>query len=126
MIMVWKRRVGGFCTTSRLRLRPTVTFPTRMVLAMDPFRRLRRCRAHDYSQLTDQELRSAIEFVENRACCLTEDREALHQLYSTEASIMRRQLVERALARLFAHDALLTADQARTLGEIVSRGVVYE
>jgi hypothetical protein len=90
-----------------------------MVPAMDPLRPSPSCRAHDYSQLTDQELSEAIDFVANRARCLNDDHTALHQLYSAEASTLRHQLVERALARLFASGPLLTPDRARALGDLV-------
>jgi hypothetical protein len=75
----------------------------------------------DYSQLTDGQLRSAIQFAEKRVRGVEEDHVALLRAYHEEISTMRRHLFDRVLGRLIAVAGRLTQAQSRTLQRAIER-----
>lgn len=77
--------------------------------------------AEGYSQLDDDQLRSAIQFAEKRVRGVEEDHVALLRAYREEISAMRRQLFDRVLSRLIAIGGPLTQAQSRTLQRAIER-----
>jgi len=78
-------------------------------------------RSEDYSQLSDDQLRSAIRFAEKRVRGVEEDHVALLRAYHEEISAMRRHLFDRVLGRLIAIAGPLTLTQSRTLQRAIER-----
>lgn len=68
-------------------------------------------RPRDYSQLNDEQLRSAIRFAEKRLCWTQEEHVELMRAYSEEIEAMRRHLFDRVLMRLVTNAAPLSAEQ---------------
>ena len=75
----------------------------------------------DYSQLTDEQLRSAIQFAEKRVRGVEEDHLALLRAYHEEISAMRRHMFDRVLGRLIAVAGPPTQAQSRTLQRAIER-----
>lgn len=69
----------------------------------------------DYSALSDDQLRSAIRFAEERIRWAEEDHVSLLRCYGAEVTTMRRQLVDRMLARMAARGARLSPEQRRDI-----------
>jgi hypothetical protein len=78
----------------------------------------------DYSQLTDEQLHSAIRFAEKRLHWSEEDHTVLLTAYRDEIAAMRRHLIDRALARLLVNDSPASPEQHRELRRAVAeRGI---
>ena len=69
----------------------------------------------DYSQLNDEQLRSAIRFAEKHLHWIEEDHVTLLQAYSEEIDAMRRHLIDRMLRRIVTGSAPLSNEQRRDL-----------
>jgi hypothetical protein len=69
----------------------------------------------NYSELSDDQLRSAIRFAEERIRWKEEDHVILLQAYRDEVTTMRRHLVGRILARMAASGARLSREQYRDI-----------
>jgi hypothetical protein len=72
-------------------------------------------RAPDYSQLSDEQLRSAIRFAEKHLRSVEEDHVELLHAYQDEISAMRRHLVDRVLRRMITAAVPLSEEQRREL-----------
>lgn len=77
--------------------------------------------SEDYSQLSDDQLRSAIRFAEKRVRGVEEDHVALLRAYHEEISAMRRHLFDRVLGRLIAVSGPPTRAQSRTLQRAIEK-----
>lgn len=71
--------------------------------------------AFDYSQLDDEQLRSAMRFAEKHLRWVEEDHVTLLRAYRAELDAMRRQLIDRMLQHMAASSALLSSEQRRDL-----------
>jgi hypothetical protein len=80
----------------------------------------------DYSQLTDEQLHSAIRFAEKRLHWNEEDHAVLLSAYRDEIAAMRRHLIDRALARLLANDSAASPEQHRELRRAIAECGVGE
>jgi hypothetical protein len=69
----------------------------------------------DYSQLSDDQLHSAIRFAEKRLHWSEEDHAVLLHAYRDEIAAMRRHLMDRVLARLLVNDSPASTEQHREL-----------
>jgi hypothetical protein len=67
--------------------------------------------AHDYSQLSDAQLRSAIRFAEQHLRSLEQDHLELLRVYRDEINALRRHLVDRILRRLTTAASALSETQ---------------
>lgn len=70
---------------------------------------------HDYSQLDDEQLRSAIRFTEKRLRWVQEEHVELTRAYRGEVDAMRRHLIDRILTRMIATAAPLSDEQRHHL-----------
>jgi hypothetical protein len=75
----------------------------------------------NYSELSDDQLRSAIRFAEQRVRWMEEDHVTLLHAYREEVTTMRRHLVNRMLARMAARGARLSREQHRDIGRAFER-----
>ena len=81
-------------------------------------------RPRDYSQLNDEQLRSAIRFAEKRLHWSQEEHVELMRAYSDEIEAMRRHLFDRVLMRLVTNAAPLSTEQhARLSCALVRHGL---
>ena len=71
--------------------------------------------AFDYSQLDDDQLRSAIRFAEKHLRWIEEDHTTLLHAYREEIDAMRRHLIDRMLRRIVTGSAPLSDEQRRNL-----------
>jgi hypothetical protein len=71
--------------------------------------------AFDYSQLDDDQLRSAIRFAEKHLRWIEEDHTTLLRAYSGEIDAMRSHLIDRMLRRIVTGSAPLSDEQRRDL-----------
>jgi len=71
--------------------------------------------AFDYSQLDDDQLRSAIRFAEKHLRWIEEDHTMLLHAYRDEIDAMRRHLIDRMLRRIVTGSAPLSDEQRRNL-----------
>ena len=71
--------------------------------------------AFDYSQLNDEQLRSAIRFAEKHLCWVEEDHTTLLRAYREEIDAMRRHLIDRMLRRIVTGSAPLSDEQRERL-----------
>ena len=69
----------------------------------------------DYSELNDEQLRSAIRFAEKHLRWIEEDHVTLLQAYREEIDAMRRHFIDRMLRRMVTGSALLSDEQRRDL-----------
>ncbi len=69
----------------------------------------------DYSQLNDEQLRSAIRFAEKHLRWIEEDHVTLLQAYREEIDAMRRHFIDRMLRRMVTGSALPSDEQRRDL-----------
>jgi hypothetical protein len=77
--------------------------------------------AFDYSQLDDEQLRSAIRFAEKHLRWIEEDHTALLLAYRGEIDAMRRHLIDRMLRRIVTGSAPLSDEQRRDLSRAFER-----
>lgn len=77
--------------------------------------------AFDYSQLNDEQLRSAIRFAEKHLDWVQEDHVTLLRAYREEVDAMRRHLVDRMLRRIVTGSPPLSTDQRRDLDRAFER-----
>ena len=77
--------------------------------------------AFDYSQLNDEQLRSAIRFAEKHLRWLEEDHVTLLRAYREEIDAMRRHLIDHVLRRIVTDSAPLSAEQRRDLHRAFER-----
>jgi hypothetical protein len=77
--------------------------------------------AFDYSQLNDEQLRSAIRFAEKHLRGVEEDHGTLLRAYRSEIDAMRRQLIDRMLMRIVTDSAPLSGEQRRDLHRAFER-----
>jgi hypothetical protein len=77
--------------------------------------------ADGYSQLTDDQLRSAIRFAEKRIRWADEDHVALLRAYRDEIAAMRRHLFDRLLSRLITTGARPSTAQTRDLQRAIEQ-----
>ena len=77
--------------------------------------------AFDYSQLDDEQLRSAIRYAEKHLRWVEEDHVALLQAYREEIDTMRRHLIDRMLRRMVVGSAPLSDEQRRDLHQAFVR-----
>jgi hypothetical protein len=75
----------------------------------------------NYSELSDDQLRSAMRFAEERIRWMEEDHVTLLRSYRDEVTTMRRHLVDRMLARMAACGARLSREQYRDIGRAFER-----
>ena len=66
---------------------------------------------HDYSQLNDEQLRTAIRFTEKRLRLAQEEHVELTHAYRDEIDAMRKHLIERMLSRMLVNAAPLSEQQ---------------
>jgi hypothetical protein len=71
--------------------------------------------AHEYSDLNDAQLRSAIRFAEKRLRWVEEDHVELRRAYRDEIDTMRGQLIDRLLTEMIAQAEPLSEEQRCTL-----------
>jgi hypothetical protein len=77
--------------------------------------------ADGYSQLTDDQLLSAIRFAEKRVRWADEDHVALLRAYRDEIAAMRRHLFERLLSRLISAGAPPSLAQTQNLHRAIEQ-----
>lgn len=77
--------------------------------------------AFDYSQLDDEQLRSAIRFAEKHLRWIQEDHSTLLRAYRGEIEAMRRHLIDRMLSRIVIGSAPLSDEQRRDLNRTFER-----
>jgi hypothetical protein len=77
--------------------------------------------AFDYSQLDDEQLRSAIRFAEKHLRWIEEDHATLLLAYRGEIDAMRRHLIDRMLRRMVTGSASLSDEQRRDLNHAFER-----
>jgi hypothetical protein len=77
--------------------------------------------AFDYSQLDDEQLRSAIRFAEKHLRWIEEDHTALLLAYRGEIDAMRRHLIDRMLRRIITGSAPLSDERRRDLSRAFER-----
>lgn len=75
----------------------------------------------DYSQLNDEQLRSAIRFAEKHLRWVEEDHVTLLRAYREEIDAMRRHLIDRMLRRIVTTSAPLSEEQRRGLDRAFER-----
>lgn len=75
----------------------------------------------DYSQLNDEQLRSAIRFAEKHLRWVEEDHLTLLRAYRDEIDAMRRHLIDRMLRRMVTGSAPLSEEQRRNLSRAFER-----
>ena len=71
--------------------------------------------AYDYSQLNDEQLRSAIQFAEKHLRWVEEDHVMLLRAYREEIDAMRRHFIDRILRRIVTGSAPLSDERRRDL-----------
>jgi hypothetical protein len=71
--------------------------------------------ARDYSQLNDEQLRSAIRFTEKRLRWVQEEHVELTRAYRGEIDAMRKHLIDRMLTRMITTAAPLSDEQRHHL-----------
>lgn len=76
---------------------------------------------HDYSQLNDEQIRSAIRFIEKRLRWVQEEHAELTRAYRHEIDAMRRHLIDRLLTRMIAGASPLSDGQRRDLNRAFER-----
>lgn len=77
--------------------------------------------AFDYSQLNDDQLRSAIRFAEKHLRWVEEDHVTLLRAYREELGAMRRHLIDRMLRQMVTCSAPLSNEQRRDLQRAFER-----
>lgn len=77
--------------------------------------------AFDYSQLNDDQLRSAIRFAEKHLRWVEEDHVSLLRAYREEIDAMRRDLIDRMLRQMVTCSAPLSNEQRRDLRRAFER-----
>jgi hypothetical protein len=75
----------------------------------------------NYSELSDDQLRSAIRFAEERIRWVEEDHVTLLRSYRDEVTTVRRHLIDRMLSRMAARGALLSREQYRDVSRAFER-----
>ena len=75
----------------------------------------------DYSQLNDEQLRSAIRFAEKHLRWVEEDHLTLLRAYRDEIDAMCRHLIDRMLRRMVTGSAPLSEEQRRDLSRAFER-----
>ncbi|MBV9719245.1 MAG: hypothetical protein JOZ77_07990 [Candidatus Eremiobacteraeota bacterium] len=75
----------------------------------------------DYSQLDDEQLRSAIRFAEKHLRWIEEDHTTLLRAYRGEIDAMRSHLIDRILRRIVVGSAPLSDEQRRDLNHTFER-----
>lgn len=75
----------------------------------------------DYSQLDDEQLRSAIRFAEKHLRWVEEDHVALLRAYREEIDAMRRHLIDHMLRRMVTGSAPLSEEQRLDLSRAFER-----
>lgn len=79
---------------------------------------------HEYSQLSEDQLHSAIRFVEKRIRWVEEDHITLLRAYRDEVAVMRRHLFDRFFSRMVACSAPLSPQQHHHLSYVLEhRGI---
>jgi len=78
--------------------------------------------AQDYSQLSDDQLQSAIRFAELHVRSVEESHVELLRVYRDEIGAMRRQLFDRVLRRLITAAVPLSEEQRLELRETLDQG----
>ncbi len=76
---------------------------------------------HDYSQLNNEQLRSAIRFAEKRLCWVEEDHVTLLRVYRDEIDAMRQDLIGRVITRMITAAAPLSDEQRHNLHRVFER-----
>jgi hypothetical protein len=77
--------------------------------------------AFDYSQLDDEQLRSAIRFAEKHLRWIEEDHTTLLLAYRGEINAMRQHLIDRMLRRIVTGSAPLSEEQRSDLSRAFER-----
>jgi hypothetical protein len=77
--------------------------------------------AFDYSQLNDQQLRSAIRFAEKHLRGVEEDHVTLLRAYRDEIDAMRRHFIDRILRQMVTASSPLSDEQRRDLHRVFER-----
>lgn len=75
----------------------------------------------DYSQLNDEQLRSAMRFAEKRLRWVQEEHVELTRAYQGEIDAMRKHLIDRVLTRMISSGAPLSEEQRRDLDAAFER-----
>lgn len=78
-------------------------------------------RPSDYSQLNDEQLRSAMRFAEKRLRWVQEEHVELTRAYQGEIDAMRKHLIDRILTRMVSSAAPLSEQQCHELNAAFER-----